>query len=595
MSEVLKSLLHYLNSNGTCSMILPLTRDLENAHFELADALNKLLPEPIIKQMAKYKHLEPQLKELESSAYRVNRHKRNLNQSYSRSRSTVKKEKANINYRASSVNYDYLTNSLMDKMNSIENEGTMACCDALFVLVSTYKQFSDRIYSILNYLFEEVNKLHECASKELNISYAKSLQNMENATQATKWKASSIMTCQDHEGSTYRSSSIGRIMSSSNFDSNDHLTSEKIEHDDPLSVTGLNNELLKIMKHQKLSSGTIGSVHSSHCLNRKSSSSLTPPPPLPTTPPSPSLKTQAKTLMTNGLNGIQFNESLTNRDTNKTPCLPSSVSLTTTTKSNEILDCHDHELSNHTTNLNSVNVEMTKSIDTNNPDLKNNNYDDIDNIKKNINNSGNKEQFALTNNLLTNSTSSTNSICNYPYYSSQQSNQYKQYYPYDHLKALAVSSIYSMNNTIPSSHSFTEKTDVVLPTTEPSNLYNMDCATKKSASSMLYLNKNNVSSLNDCCCDSDTEEISCIPIIVQKNSWSNTSPINNNSNNHKNKDDDNDMNSNRQIDSEPINRNDKRSNLLRESLLHDDEVRSSKQNIMSWGFLPSPITEEEDE
>ncbi|VDP30934.1 unnamed protein product [Schistosoma mattheei] len=222
--------------------------DLENAHFELTDTLNKLLPEPIIKQMVKYKHLEPQLKELESTAHRVNRHKRNLNQSYSRSRSTVKKEKAHINYRTSSMNYDYLTNCLMDKMNTVENEGTMACCDALFVLVSTYKQFSDRIYSILNYLFEEVNKLHECAARELNMSYAKSLKNMENATQATKWKASSIMSCQDREGSICRSSSRGRIISS-NFDSSDRPATENTEHD-PLSVTELNSELLGIITRQ---------------------------------------------------------------------------------------------------------------------------------------------------------------------------------------------------------------------------------------------------------------------------------------------------------------------------------------------------------
>lgn len=62
-------------------------------------------------------------------------------------------------------------------------------------------------------MFEEVNKLHECAARELNMSYAKSLKNMENATQATKWKASSIMSCQDREGSICRSSSRGRIIS----------------------------------------------------------------------------------------------------------------------------------------------------------------------------------------------------------------------------------------------------------------------------------------------------------------------------------------------------------------------------------------------
>ncbi|XP_018651291.1 hypothetical protein Smp_138260 [Schistosoma mansoni] len=225
-----------------------LQADLESAHFELTDTLNKLLPEPIIKQMAKYKHLEPQLKELESTAHRVNRHKRNLNQSYSRSRSAVKKEKAHINYRASSMNYDYLTNCLVDKMNTVENEGTMACCDALFVLVSTYKQFSDRIYSILNYLFEEVNKLHECAARELNMSYAKSLKSIEDATQVTKWKASSIMSCQDREGSTYGITSRGRIMSR-DLDSSDHPVTENTEHD-PFSVTELSSQLSKIMKHQ---------------------------------------------------------------------------------------------------------------------------------------------------------------------------------------------------------------------------------------------------------------------------------------------------------------------------------------------------------
>ncbi|CAH8528954.1 unnamed protein product [Heterobilharzia americana] len=131
ISEVLRSLLQYLNSDAVyCSMIFPLTRELENAHCELTDTLHNLLPEPILKQIAKYKHLEPQLKEWESSAHRVNRHKRNLDQSCNRSRSTIKVENAHNNFRASSMSHDYLTNYLLDAMNTIENEGTMACCDA---------------------------------------------------------------------------------------------------------------------------------------------------------------------------------------------------------------------------------------------------------------------------------------------------------------------------------------------------------------------------------------------------------------------------------------------------------------------------------
>ncbi|CAI2728110.1 unnamed protein product [Schistosoma spindalis] len=546
--------------------------------------------------MVKYKHLEPQLKELESTAHRVNRHKRNLNQSYSRSRSTVKKEKANINYRTSSMNYDYLTNCLMDKMNTVENEGTMACCDALFVLVSTYKQFSDRIYSILNYLFEEVNKLHECAARELNMSYAKSLKNMENATQATKLKASSIMSCQDHEGSTCRSSSRGRIMSS-DFDSSDRPATENTEHD-PLSVTELSSELLEIIKRQKSSDETIGSNHSYHCLNRKSSSnssSLTLPLPPPPSNQPPSSKTNIKTMVTNTTNESQSKESLSQKDTNgplsKISSSWSSQSSTSlsTTKSNEIIDSHDHENSNDTTTLNSVSIQMKKVDDTSNPDMKSNNCDDTNSDKTNNNNDGNKEKFTLTNNLLFNSTSSasTYSICQFPYYSNQKSLQYNQNYPYD-LKSPIVSTIYSIRNNNPSNNILTENTKTLLPIMKSSNVCNKSYATEKSLSSMFYLSKNNMNSSSDCCPYDNNTEISCIPIIVQKNSWSNTSPINNND---KNKNGNSSNYSIREVDSDAINSNDNHRTLYREPLLNDNEVRSPKQNIISWGFLPSPITE----
>ncbi|CAH8565075.1 unnamed protein product [Schistosoma haematobium] len=600
ISEVLKSLLHYLNSNTTGSIIFPLIHDLENAHFELTDTLNKLLPEPIIKQMVKYKHLEPQLKELESTAHRVNRHKRNLNQSYSRSRSTVKKEKAHINYRTSSMNYDYLTNCLMDKMNTVENEGTMACCDALFVLVSTYKQFSDRIYSILNYLFEEVNKLHECAARELNMSYAKSLKNMENATQATKWKASSIMSCQDREGSICRSSSRGRIISS-NFDSSDRQAIENTEHDS-LSVTELSSELLGIITRQKSSDETIGSNHSYHCLNKKSSSnssSLTLPLPPPPSLQPPSSKAYIKTMVTNTTNESQSKESLPQKDTNGALCKisssrssQSSTSLSTT-KSNEIIDSNDHENSNDTTTLNSVSIQMAKVDDTNNPDMKSGNGDDINSDKTNNDNSGNKEKCTLTNNLLFNSTSSasTYSICQFPYYSNQKSHHYDQNYPYD-IKSPTVSTIYSIRNNNPSSSILTEKTETLLPIMKSSNVCNMNYATEKSLSSVLYLNKNNMNPLSDSCLYDNNNEISCIPIIVQKNSWSNTSPINNNDNN---KNSNSSNHSTREFGSDAINSNDNHRTLYRESLLNDNEVRPPKQNIISWGCLPSPITEEEDE
>ncbi|CAH8560608.1 hypothetical protein MS3_00005657 [Schistosoma haematobium] len=600
ISEVLKSLLHYLNSNTTGSIIFPLIHDLENAHFELTDTLNKLLPEPIIKQMVKYKHLEPQLKELESTAHRVNRHKRNLNQSYSRSRSTVKKEKAHINYRTSSMNYDYLTNCLMDKMNTVENEGTMACCDALFVLVSTYKQFSDRIYSILNYLFEEVNKLHECAARELNMSYAKSLKNMENATQATKWKASSIMSCQDREGSICRSSSRGRIISS-NFDSSDRQAIENTEHDS-LSVTELSSELLGIITRQKSSDETIGSNHSYHCLNKKSSSnssSLTLPLPPPPSLQPPSSKAYIKTMVTNTTNESQSKESLPQKDTNGALCKisssqssQSSTSLSTT-KSNEIIDSNDHENSNDTTTLNSVSIQMAKVDDTNNPDMKSGNGDDINSDKTNNDNSGNKEKCTLTNNLLFNSTSSasTYSICQFPYYSNQKSHHYNQNYPYD-IKSPTVSTIYSIRNNNPSSSILTEKTETLLPIMKSSNVCNMNYATEKSLSSVLYLNKNNMNPLSDSCLYDNNNEISCIPIIVQKNSWSNTSPINNNDNN---KNSNSSNHSTREFGSDAINSNDNHRTLYRESLLNDNEVRPPKQNIISWGCLPSPITEEEDE
>ncbi|CAH8544826.1 unnamed protein product [Schistosoma rodhaini] len=596
ISEVLKSLLHYLNSNTTCSMIFPLIHDLESAHFELTDTLNKLLPEPIIKQMAKYKHLEPQLKELESTAHRVNRHKRNLNQSYSRSRSTDKKEKAHINYRASSMNYDYLTNCLVDKMNTVENEGTMACCDALFVLVSTYKQFSDRIYSILNYLFEEVNKLHECAARELNMSYAKSLKIIEDATQVTKWKASSIMSCQDREGSTYGSTSRGRIMSR-DLDSSDHPVTENTEHD-PFSVTELSSQLSKIMKHQKSSDKTIGSNHSNHCLDRKSSpnsSSLTlqlpPPSPLQT----PTSETYMKTMATNKTNELQAKESLPHKDTNGELCKissswssQSSTSLTTT-NSNEFIDSHNHENSNDTTTLNPVSNQITNVDDTNNTDIENNNCDDNKSDKTNNNNNGNKEKSTLTNNLLFNSTSSasTYSICQFPYYLNQHSHQHNENYSYD-LKAPTFSTVYSIKNNNPSSSILIDRNETLLPIMKSSYLRNVDYATEKSPSSMFCLIKNNVNPLSDNRCSYDNNsEISCIPIIVQKNSWSNTSPINNNDKNNNN----NSNYSIHEVDSDVMNSNNNYRTLHRESLLNGNEVRSSKQNIISWGCLPSPITE----
>ncbi|XP_018651292.1 putative diaminopimelate epimerase DafE [Schistosoma mansoni] len=121
-----------------------------------------------------------------------------------------------------------------------------------------------------------------------------------------------------------------------------------------------------------------------------------------------------------------------------------------------------------------------------------------------------------------------------------------------------------------------------------SYLRNVDYATEKSPSSMFCLIKNNVNSLSDNRCSYDNNtEISRIPIIVQKNSWSNTSPINNNDKNNNN----NSNYSTHEVDSDVMNSNNNYRTLYRESLLNDNEVRSSKQNIISWGCLPSPITE----
>ncbi|VDP23948.1 unnamed protein product [Schistosoma margrebowiei] len=121
-----------------------------------------------------------------------------------------------------------------------------------------------------------------------------------------------------------------------------------------------------------------------------------------------------------------------------------------------------------------------------------------------------------------------------------------------------------------------------------SNVCNMNYATEKSLSSMLYLNKNNMNPLSDSCPYDNNTEISCIPIIVQKNSWSNTSPINSDDNN---KNSNSSNHSTREFGSDAINSNDNHRSLYRESLLNDNEVRSPKQNIISWGCLPSPITE----
>lgn len=296
-------------------------------------------------------------------------------------------------------------------------------------------------------------------------------------------------------------------------------------------------------------------------------------------------------MVTNTTNESQSKESLSQKDKNGALCKisssqssQSSTSLSTT-KSNEIIDSNDHENSNDTTTLNSVSIQMTKVDDTNNPDMKSGNGDDINSDKTNNDNSGNKEKCTLTNNLLFNSTSSasTYSICQFPYYSNQKYHHYNQNYPYD-IKSPTVSTIYSIRNNNPSSSILTEKTETLLPIMKSSNVCNMNYATEKSLNSMLYLNKNNMNPLSDSCLYDNNNEISCIPIIVQKNSWSNTSPINNNDNNKN-------SNSTREFGSDAINSDDNHRTPYRESLLNDNEVRPPKQNIISWGCLPSPITE----
>ncbi|KAH8877745.1 diaminopimelate epimerase [Schistosoma japonicum] len=564
ISEVLKALLQYLNSNTTCcSMIFPFIRDLECAHYELTDTLNKLLPEPIIKQMAKYKHLEPQLRELESSAQRVNRHKRNLDQTHIRGRSSVKKEKAHINYRASSMDYDYLTHNLVNKMNTVENEGTMACCDALFVLVSTYKQFSDRIYPLLTYLFDEVNKLHESAARSLNTSYARSLLTMENAAHATKWKASSIMSCQDGGGSMYRSSSTGRMMSS-DCDPTDHRALESSDHNPP-SVVELRGDLLK---SQRSSVETNSSIHSYRCRNRKLSSKALLSS-VPTLPPQ-LIKNHVKS--EEQINTMETEKSLPQENTDKTICKATSVSSSTT--SNEIIDMHNDESLNDITNSNNVDIKTTKTDDTRKT------RHDISN-KNNVADTSTKEQLVMTNNLFHNSTSpeSIYSSCRISHHSNQQPPQYNCHHDF---KAPTVESIYSTINESHRTSLFIDKSELSLPIKKLPKLRNTNYAIEKSSSNMINSNKNEVSSFDDknYCYYSygNDNENSCIPITVHKDSWSNTSPINNNDDIH-------------ELINDPINYR----TAFRESLLSDNELKISKHSFLPWGCLPSPITEEEDE
>ncbi|KAK4471352.1 hypothetical protein MN116_004787 [Schistosoma mekongi] len=475
ISEVLKALLQYLNSNTTCcSLIFPLIRDLECAHYELTDTLRKLLPEPIIKQMAKYKHLEPQLKELESSAHRVSRHKRNLDQIHIRGRSSVKKEKAHINYRASSMDYDYLTHNLMNKMNTVENEGTMACCDALFVLVSTYKQFSDRIYPLLTYLFDEVNKLHESAARSLNTSYAKSLLTMENAAHATKWKASSIMSCQDGGGSMYRSSSTGRMISS-DCDPTDRLALENIKHNPP-SVVELSSDLLKVLKPRKSSGETNSSIHSYHCRNRKLSSEALSSS-VPTLPPE-FTKNQVKSL--EKINAVESEKSLLQENTDKTVCKASSLSSSTT--SNENIDMHNDENLNDITNSNNGDTKATKTDDTMRTRHDKSNKNDVAET-------GTKKQFVMTNNLVHNSTSpeSTYSSCQISHHSNQQPHQYNCHHDF---KAPTVESIYSTINENHRTSLLIDKGELSLPIMKLPKLRNTNYATEKLSSNIINSNKN---------------------------------------------------------------------------------------------------------
>nr|CAH8846899.1 unnamed protein product [Trichobilharzia regenti] len=617
ISEVLRSLLQYLNSDAIyCSMIFPLTRDLENAHFELTDTLNKLLPESIFKQMAKYKHLEPQLKEWESSAQRVTRQKRNLDQSCNRSRNTVKIEKAHINYRASSMNHDYLTNYLLDTMNTLENEGTMACCDALFVLVSTYKQFSDRICSVLNCLFEEVNKLHECAARELNVSHTKTLLSIENATNATKWRASSIMTTDADGGgsSKYRSSSTSRMMSSDEYDPCGHSA---VQISNPSSEFENSGELLRSLKSQKLSNGTISSTNSYHRSSIISKSTLPVPPPTRT-----------------ATNSLQSTETLIQDNEDKTLCNASSPTVTV---SEEIIDMHNDSSTNNNDNkrkLREVNLSnnitipgisnndtLGKSNATNNSESLHNN-----NSAKTHYEGNKKEQVTVTNNHLSSTTlpSSTN-------YSITQFNSYPQHY---HRQTLYNSSncqktgdsrnpTVKSNNCIAGSSSSSssnssgggggnsthaDKAEMTLPIDTVLYFRDKNYATEKELSNKISLYKNEevpfrVMKDHDVVSSYDEESSdSFIPIVIHKNCSTNTTPIDNSSDGNSNNNNNgypkicpsrNITNNTTTVLTDVIN-SDRISN--RETIfLNDNEIRSSRQNLIPWGCLPSPITEEEDE
>ncbi|CAH8846753.1 unnamed protein product [Trichobilharzia szidati] len=624
ISEVLRSLLQYLNSDAIyCSMIFPLTRDLENAHFELTDTLNKLLPESIFKQMAKYKHLEPQLKEWESSAHRVTRQKRNLDQSCNRSRSSVKIEKAHINYRASSMNHDYLTNYLMDTMNTLENEGTMACCDALFVLVSTYKQFSDRISSVLNCLFEEVNKLHECAARELNVSHTKTLLSLENATNATKWRASSIMTTDADGGgssSKYRSSSTGRVMSSDEYDPCGHSA---VQSSDPSSDFENSGEILKSLKSQKLSNGTINSTNSYHRSSTISKSTLPVPPPTRT-----------------ATHSIQSTETIIQDNEDKTLCNASSPTVTV---SEEIIDTH-HESSsnNHSNNNNNIdnkgklrevnlsnNMTITgindntlgKSNGTNNSENIHSNSTVKNHNNTSYNEGNKKEQVTVTNNQLSSSTlpSSTNySLCQFNPYPHHYHRQTLYNSNNDQKTSDSRTQSVKSNNCIASSgssssnssggHSTThaDKAEMTSPIDTALYFRDKNYATEKEFSNKISLYKNKevpfrVLKDHDVVSYDEESSDSFIPIVIHKNSSTSTTPVDNSSDSNNNNNTNGypkiypsrNITNNTTVMTDVIN-NDRISN--RETIfLNDNEIRSSRQNLIPWGCLPSPITEEEDE
>ncbi|CAH8553526.1 unnamed protein product [Heterobilharzia americana] len=582
ISEVLRSLLQYLNSDAVyCSMIFPLTRELENAHCELTDTLHNLLPEPILKQIAKYKHLEPQLKEWESSAHRVNRHKRNLDQSCNRSRSTIKVENAHNNFRASSMSHDYLTNYLLDAMNTIENEGTMACCDALFVLVSAYKQFSDRIYSVLNCLFEEVNKLHECAARALNESHSKSLMSMENATNATKWRASSIMTTDKDCGGSlkYRSASTGRMMPR-NYYPCDHFPAQIINVPSEFETNG---EILKMLKNKKLSHETIGSSRSHRRSSSISKETLPAPPPTRTASAS-----------------IRSTESLIQDSDDKTICNASSASVIlsdgmvdTQSNSNKEFDkvTPSNTISNKKTNDNTV------TNDTTDTDGSGNSNTDNKFIRKNR-----IEQLTSAENSLFNPISPTftsYSTSQFTCYShdQQQQQQLHPYYQHNHNKEIPHISSCSVENdkyiTV-SCSKYMDKAEMTLPITTVPHFSSKNHTIKKQIVNNFDTDENestrfcSMKSHNTSNYIHESNEDNCfIPILIHRNSSTSTNLVNDTTDNQDKSSHigDNDSNIHNSYINSP-----------RDVIFLDDkEIRSSKQSIALWGCLPSPITEEEDE